>query len=308
MEITQPGSGQNLTVTDGSTTVLKVKELYFTDATVTDGGGGIADIDTGAGIYATKALDNLASTNINADLNFEVGRGALIKVKDQTVLNTAGNSLTINGAIGNGSGNGGGVSLSAGYADLTGNGGNISISSGEGGATSGDGGILQITSGSGINGDSDGGEICIYTGNGHGTGSSGSLNIYVGQAGATGIGGDIGIEGGLGGATSGNAGSVSIQGGTATVGLGGNGELYGGDSANGSGGNVILQGGAGTVNNGLIYFTDPTSNISAIFDTSLLATADKTFTFPNKTGTFALTSDIPSLSGYMKTSWQNHVF
>lgn len=37
-------SGTSLTVTDGSVTVLKVKEIDLTGATVVDGGGGVADV------------------------------------------------------------------------------------------------------------------------------------------------------------------------------------------------------------------------------------------------------------------------
>jgi hypothetical protein len=43
------------------------------------------------------------------------------------------------------------------------------------------------------------------------------------------------------------------------------------------------------------------SNLKAILDTSSIATTDKTFTFPNASGTIALTSDIPTGSGITRT-------
>jgi hypothetical protein len=44
MEIKQPNAGSALTIKAGATTLLNVVELDFTGASISDGGGGIADI------------------------------------------------------------------------------------------------------------------------------------------------------------------------------------------------------------------------------------------------------------------------
>lgn len=52
VEVVQPGGGggeSSLIVTDGVTTVIDVTEIDFTGATVSDGGGGIADVDISGG-------------------------------------------------------------------------------------------------------------------------------------------------------------------------------------------------------------------------------------------------------------------
>lgn len=52
----------------------------------------------------------------------------------------------------------------------------------------------------------------------------------------------------------------------------------------------------------LFNFEGASSGFDAILDVSNLTSADRTFSFPDATGTFALTSDIPSLTGYVNTS------
>ena len=54
------------------------------------------------------------------------------------------------------------------------------------------------------------------------------------------------------------------------------------------GGDISFQPGAGTDTNGFVFISDASSSYSAIFDTSLLATSDKTYQFPNKSCTFAM--------------------
>lgn len=73
--------------------------------------------------------------------------------------------------------------------------------------------------------------------------------------------------------------------------------LQAGDrGALGSGGNVLLVPGLGdnATNEGKVEMQNRISGLAALFDTSLIATSGKTYTFPNKSGTFAMTSDITS--------------
>lgn len=58
------GSGGSLTVTDGSTTVTNVSEINFTGATVTDGGGGTADVTISGGGGSVSILT--AGTDVAA--------------------------------------------------------------------------------------------------------------------------------------------------------------------------------------------------------------------------------------------------
>ena len=69
------------------------------------------------------------------------------------------------------------------------------------------------------------------------------------------------------------------------------------------GGDIALYPGAGTAMNGNVFIADPVSSYSAIFDTSLLATSDKTYQLPNKDGIFAMLSDIPGGSGAGELAW-----
>lgn len=155
------------------------------------------------------------------------------------------------------------------------------------------GGELLINSGNG-NGSGRGGEITLNSGNGGNDGAGGNMNINAGQGGVNGGvggdfdttagdgtgnngGGDIHLFAGTGGAGGGNGGIVTIQGG----------QTSGGNS---NGGDIILNPGAssGTGTKGTVKIKDPTSLIQALFNTSFLTTSDKTFTFPNFSGTFGL--------------------
>lgn len=111
----------------------------------------------------------------------------------------------------------------------------------------------------------------------------------------------LGVEAGLGLVTAPNAttaatagGSLQIQAGDGAAsggGVGGSLTIKAGDalSGNDDGGNFYLTPGAkdGAGNDGQVYIEDPTSNNSAVFNTSLL-TGDQEFTFPDATGTLVL--------------------
>lgn len=145
----------------------------------------------------------------------------------------------------------------------------------------GNGGLIDVYASDASVSGAAGGAATLEAGNGLGGGSGGVLNLYSGNGGATGRSGDISILVGDAGATSGNGGKITIRAGSAQAG-------------NSNGGDIILAPGekAGAGTKGLIKLTDPTSGLNAIFSTASLATSDKTFTFPNQTGTFALTSDL----------------
>ena len=70
----------------------------------------------------------------------------------------------------------------------------------------------------------------------------------------------------------------------------------GGGTATGDGGNFILSAGKGQGggSHGQVKIQNPANARNAILDTSLLSAVDRTYTFPDNDGTFALISDIPA--------------
>ncbi len=218
-----------------------------------------------AGAFGGSADLTWSGTAINlaGDLVFTDGSSRIINVATQTVLDTNGNKLDIFSGAGNGVASGGDLSLRAGNSGSQGSGGNVNLLGGR-----------SVTNGVG-------GQASVMGGDGAGANNGGDVDLTGGAAGATGDGGVIVLLAGEGGNTTGNGGNVFIAGGRANGG-------------GGNGGNLVLRGGikngAGLV--GHIWIEDGTSFINAILNTSLLATSDKTFTFPNQSGTFALLSDI----------------
>lgn len=152
---------------------------------------------------------------------------------------------------------------------------------------------LQIFGGNASTADLPGGDLQLRGGLGDGSGIGGSLQLNGGQGGATGGGGVFQLYGGAGGATSGDGGEIKIYGGNAsTDGNGANATIRGGAGANnGNGGNVVLLpgAGAGTGTIGVAKIVDVVSSNSVLLDTTDLS-ADRTFTFPDADGKFALTS------------------
>lgn len=168
-------------------------------------------------------------------LNISAGAtGTAIKSATGTSADAAGRPITLDAGAGDGTGDGGAISVIAGAAGATsGNGGDIDIKGGYGlttggsiriygGATSGaTGSSVDIRSGTalnksysrlllnstasglfgaaGIGGDVAGGEVGLYGANGNGSGSGGDVNIEAGDS------------------TSGTAGNVVIKAGDSTV-------------------------------------------------------------------------------------------
>ena len=125
--------------------------------------------------------------------------------------------------------------------------------------------------------DTSGGGLTIVSGDGLGIGGGGGFSLIAGQGGEMGDGGAFSMDAGNGGSSGGLGGSMNFFAGSA----------QGGDS---DGGNIILSPGiaSGSGKVGHVEITDQVSNLLIIFDTSLLTDSDKTFTFPDASGTFAL--------------------
>ena len=143
------------------------------------GGGGTGDVNNGGNSYGgtmvlgttdnfglnfiTNGITRLSlDTSGNATFNKESNH--ILSVADSTTSNVAGGNLTLQGAAGNGSGNGGAISLTAGASGLT-NGataGNINLTAGSSGAAFGNAGNVVITAGQGF---STPGTITLQSGN-----------------------------------------------------------------------------------------------------------------------------------------------
>lgn len=99
-----------------------------------------------------------------------------------------------------------------------------------------------------------------------------------GSGNGTAKGGDLTFNGGPGGSTDGRGGDIGFTAGSAGV-------------SNADAGNIFFSPGAksGSGTKGHVYIQDGESPFrSAIFDTASLASSDKTFTFPNQSGTLCL--------------------
>ena len=139
---------------------------------------------------------------------------------------------------------------------------------------------IEIITGNATFGDNSGGQINIATGDGIGSRGGGELVIETGVGGATGNGGLLFLYGGAGGATSGAGGDITLTAGDAQGGNSNGGSLY------------FVSGvktGSGT--KGKLLFKDGGSRFYAILNTANITTSNKTFTFPDISGTLTLTSN-----------------
>lgn len=159
----------------------------------------------------------------------------------------------------------------------------------------GDGEPFTVTTANGTTSGSTGGLMNFLAGNGNGAGDGGGFGMTGGDGGATGDGGTFSLYGGNGGLTSGEGGDITLNAGNVqgSSGNGGAVSINGGYGVN-NGGYIELAPGLGDAANGNVIIVDP-EGTNAIFDTSLLETTDKTFTFPNATGHFVVSS-LPKLS------------
>jgi hypothetical protein len=115
------------------------------------------------------------------------------------------------------------------------------------------------------------------------TGDTGETVIITGAAAVTGYGGAVTIDGGEGQ----DGGHVIIEGGGGFA---------------GTGGNVEILGGAGTVAHGHVSFIDHVSHHGALLEIANLTTVDRTFSFPDASGTFALIGDAPTAHNQAETT------
>lgn len=146
-----------------------------------------------------------------------------------------------------------------------------------------------------------------------GTGDIGgnSLSLYAGdgdEISGNAAGGGINIRAGSGAATSGGGGNIVLTAGSAIAGNSDGGDftlIAGAASGSGAAGRFYMATNSGQgvlyiadnvfsmqVNTGLYQMSNPTGSYTADLDTSLIDTTSKTFTFPNASGTFMLTSAI----------------
>lgn len=139
-----------------------------------------------------------------------------------------------------------------------------------GGSTQFVGGTEDVGIGAG------GGALFLGGGGVSGTGWGGSISLTSGTATGTGSGGEFLAAGGDGGVTSGAGGSVRLEAGQGIAG-------------NSNGGDVSVRAGskAGAGTTGKVIIQSGNSSFSGFLVTSGL-TADRTFTFPDGSGTFCL--------------------
>lgn len=165
------------------------------------------------------------------------------------------------------------IDIIAGDGNGTGVGGDIFLAAGAAGATATRAGNIRFDGGVGSGGNTIGGTISFVGGLATGTGAGGPINFTAGQGGASGgDGADIQIIAGARGGLGTNSGSILLSG----------------------GGNATTKG-AIKIKNSLA-----SNGWTAFLSTNSLATSDKTFTFPNTTGTFALTAN--KLSDFAATT------
>jgi len=139
---------------------------------------------------------------------------------------------------------------------------------------------INITTGSASGAGNGGGGILITAGDGTGAGNGGDINLQAGTGGATGPGGALSLAAGNGGD---GGGSFSITAGNGTAG-------------NANGGDVNFTTGSrfGSGQYGKFKFLNIQADDAGILDFSGITVSAKTYTFPNASGTVALTSDLSS--------------
>ncbi len=234
------------------------------DVAVADGGTGLSTIADGS-ILATNTADTLSAitwhsagdkvlTNKSGTISWETATAG--GGGFTTIGDVTSGTAAFDGTAGNSlTAEKDGLSIHVAAADVDVNGGGILLSAAHAGALDAD------TFGHG-------GGITLSSGDGIGTGYGGAATMTAGAGGS--------------GAT---GASVTALGGDKLVA--------------GNGGDLILTGGLpdndgirGTVQIHNVKIYSSSSEKCAIFETLPTWTTDKTYTFPNKSGTFAMTSDI----------------
>jgi hypothetical protein len=172
------------------------------------------------------------------------------------------------------------MTIDAAAVTLLGYGGNEAILTGVGSADSN--GLRILGGDADFGSDNQGGLISIRAGSSDGVNDGPDVDLTGGDAGTEGNGGTVTLTGGSGGSSNGRGGHVRFWGGNPSSGT------------DNDGGNVYIESGEkdGSGANGKIMMRESHSGPYSIFDLSAITTSDKTFTFPDASGTIALTSDI----------------
>ncbi len=266
--------------------------------------------DTGSFAGSSTLLFNGTDT---ITFGTENGFGQIIGT-NATVSGHTGAEIDIIGGNGLDAGNGGLASLVGGAGGDTGAGGGVTVIAGDGGATSGDGGNITIQPGDapigsagrilvgptgddayivsrafggiltsldesagwtiygtdGVSADVGGGTVSLVGGNASASGNSvgGPVQLTAGTGQGTGAGGDITLAAGVAGQTASIGGSIVMRSGYAT-------------------------GGAPA---GVIKMANTATGPYGILDFTSIASTDKTFTFPNTSGTLALVGGTTALT------------
>lgn len=139
---------------------------------------------------------------------------------------------------------------------------------------------INITTGTATTGNGVGGGITVTAGDGIGSGNGGDINFQAGTGGTTGPGGGFSLNAGSGGD---GGGSFSLAAGNGTAG-------------NASGGDLNFTTGSktGSGTYGKFKFLNIQADAEGILDFSGITVSAKTYTFPNTSGTVALTSNLSS--------------
>lgn len=154
----------------------------------------------------------------------------------------------------------------------------VTAGDGYGIGTGGNGGDFQLLAGNAQgSGDNAGGSAYFTGGDGTGSGAGGSATFTAGSSGGTGVGGNVLFNGGDGGASLGDGGSIIFTSGD-SLGSGNSGNI---DFITGA----VIEGTEGD-----FRFDNGGTGTYGILNFGSVATSNKTYTFPNFSGTVALTS------------------
>lgn len=186
-------------------------------------------------ISSTTTLAAGTSFNVGTDQTFTKELDHTISVSTTTTAATVGGKITVKGATGATSGNGGAAELIGGTGGATAGsvGGAITVTSGVSGAGNGVSGAVNITSG-------------VATAN-----NTGAVTVSSGIPVTTGNSGNVIVSSGTGAAT-GDSGTVVVNSGAATTGDSGTATIKTGNATTGSSGLLLVNTGTGTTATGKI--------------------------------------------------------
>lgn len=285
-------SVETLTLSDISDVTASVTEINYVDGvtsaiqTQLNGKASSLGVDDN---YVTDAqlvvIGNTSGTNTGDNATNTQYSGLAASKQDTLVSGT--NIKTINSTSILGSGD---IAVSAAPG-----GSDTQVQFNDGGALGGDAGLTynkttNVLSINNISGDVTNGLSLIVPA---GAGAGAGVAIIVGTASSSDSGSDIQLVAGDGGATNGDGGDVTIFAGSTQEVSGGS---FGGDIrivsgyGNTSGGDISMEPGNGGTSAGVVKIYNIVNDVSSILNTSSLSDTDKTFTFPNSDGTFAITS------------------